>query len=164
MPKEMHPEFGAIVKAECDRTGKELGADEVYALFEKEYLSVNAPYQLGKYKIDENAEEHEHDDTLSHFTGTILKNGAPIAVEGSGNGPIDAFFSALAHMGLSGFKFLSYHEHAISIGSDSKAAAYIALEQPDGSPIFGVGISGNITRASMRGILCAINRSLKNQE
>ena len=164
MPKEMHPEFGVIVKAECDRTGKELSADEVYALFEKEYLSVNAPYQLGKYKIDDNAEEHEHDDTLSHFTGVILKNGSPNAVEGSGNGPIDAFFSALAHIGLGGYRFLSYHEHAISIGSDSKAAAYIALAQPNGETIFGVGISGNITRASMRGILCAINRSLKNQK
>lgn len=164
MPKEMHPEFGAIVKAECDRTGKELSADEVYKLFENEYLCADTPYVLGKYKIDDNAEEHEHDDTLSHFTGTIIKNGEPIAVEGSGNGPIDAFFSALSKIGLGGYKFLSYHEHAISLGSDSKAAAYIALAQPDGQPIFGVGISGNITRASMRGILCAMNRSIKKQK
>ena len=57
------------------------------------------------------------------------------------------------------YEFLSYHEHAISSGSDSKAIAYIQLKKPDGKPIFGVGIENNINLASVRGVLCTINRA-----
>ncbi|MBC7765500.1 MAG: 2-isopropylmalate synthase, partial [Hyphomonadaceae bacterium] len=61
------------------------------------------------------------------------------------------------------YSFVSYDEHALSSGSDSKAIAYINLQTPQGGNVFGVGISANINIASIRGILSAINRSLKNQ-
>lgn len=76
-----------------------------------------------------------------------------------GNGPIDAFFNALSHVGITDYEFLSYSEHAISTGSDSKAICYINLKKPDGKSLFGVGIAGNINRASIKAILCAINRA-----
>lgn len=80
-------------------------------------------------------------------------------IEGRGNGPIDAFFNALKTVGVSKYKFLSYHEHAISEGSDSKAIAYIEMQKPDGKSIFGVGIESNINMASIAGVLNAINRA-----
>ena len=61
------------------------------------------------------------------------------------------------------YSFVDYSEHAISIGSDAKAVSYIHLTSPAGKPLFGVGISHNINYASIRGILCAINRSLRKQ-
>ena len=162
LPKAMHPEFGAIVKAECDRTGRELEAQEVFDLFKKEYLDVKAPYQLKRHRLLE--ESPEGIDGQVHFTGTIAVNGVDKEVEAYGNGPIDAFFSALSQIGVTGYSFVSYHEHAVSTGSDSKALAYIELREPDGTHIFGVGMSSNINRASIRGVLCAINRSIaKNQ-
>ncbi len=162
LPKAMHPEFGAIVKAECDRTGRELEAQEVFDLFKKEYLDVKAPYQLKRHRLLE--ESPEGIDGQVHFTGTIAVNGVDKEVEAYGNGPIDAFFSALSQIGVTGYSFVSYHEHAVSTGSDSKALAYIELREPDGTHIFGVGMSSNINRASIRGVLCAINRSIAKKQ
>ena len=57
------------------------------------------------------------------------------------------------------YTFVSYHEHAVSAGSDSKAIAYIELKKPDGKTIFGVGLENNINFASIQGVLNAINRA-----
>ena len=83
---------------------------------------------------------------------------SPVNIQGVGNGPIDAFFNALSHVGIYGYRFVDYSEHAISVGSDAKAVSYIQLKAPDGSDVFGVGMSHNINYASIRGVLCAINR------
>ena len=98
-----------------------------------------------------------------HFEGRLRINDKDAVtdreIEGLGNGPIDAFFNALKTVGVDSYKFLSYHEHAISEGSDSKAIAYIELQKPDGKNIFGVGIESNINMASIAGVLNAINRA-----
>ena len=39
--------------------------------------------------------------------------------------------------------------------------AYIQLRTKDGQDVFGVGIDHNISMASIKGILCAINRGKK---
>ncbi|MGI6711161.1 MAG: 2-isopropylmalate synthase [Bacillota bacterium] len=159
LPKSMHPEFGAIVKAEADRTGKELTAHDIMELFRNEYLVANKPYSLKRHKIVEGGHNGE---SLAHFEGSISTNGVEINISGEGNGPIDAFFNALNQQGIRGYEFISYHEHAISSGSDAKAVAYIELKKPDGNHVFGVGIENNINIASIKGVLCAINRALKS--
>ena len=63
-------------------------------------------------------------------------------------------------MDISDFHFVSYSEHAVSAGSDSRAAAYIELMSPNGETVFGVGLSHNIYKASIKGIICAINRAI----
>lgn len=158
MPKSMHPEFGAIVKAACDRKGKELLSQEVFELFEDEYRNVTGPYKLLEHKFFEEKKEDQQLTTV-HFIGTIKNNGnAPMDIEGFGNGPIEAFFNALEHIGITGFSFVSYSEHAISVGADSKAISYIQLHDSCNKDVFGVGVSHNINYASLKGILCAINR------
>lgn len=158
LPKSMHPEFGTIVKAEADRTGKELIAHDIMELFKKEYLVVNEPYSLKRHKIEEDG---QNGNSIVRFEGSISRNGDEMSLFGEGNGPIDAFFHALQKIGISGYEFISYHEHAISTGSNAKAAAYIELKKPDGNKVFGVGIESNINIASIKGVLCAINRALK---
>lgn len=96
---------------------------------------------------------------MIHFSGDLYYGEEKFSISGSGNGPIDAFFNAVSNMKIAGYHFLSYAEHAISTGSDSRAVSYIQLRAPDGKKVFGVGISHNIYLASIRGILCAINRS-----
>ena len=83
---------------------------------------------------------------------------------GEWHGPIDAFFTALHNLPeapIDGYQFVDYKEHAIAAGSDTQAVCYIHLKTPDGQDVFGVGKSHNISRASLRAILCAINRSLR---
>lgn len=162
MPKAMHPEFGAVVQAACEKTGKELKGQEVFDLFIEEYRNVCGPYKLLRHKFSEEKEEHEA-LTKVHFTGTLQYNGdAPIEIEGTGSGPIEAFCQALNKVGLQDYRFVDYSEHAISRGSDSKAVSYIHIQNPEGKDVFGIGISHNINYASMKGLLCAINRCQKN--
>ena len=56
-------------------------------------------------------------------------------------------------------KVLDYEEHALAGGANAQAAAYIhLLNAEDGSVTYGVGVSSNITRASVRAMFSAINR------
>ena len=158
MPKAMHPEFGRVVKAACDAAGRELQPKEILELFENEYLKVRAPYTLKRYKLyEENATDGS--EVAVHFEGVISNGEKESAISGVGNGPIDAFFTALSAVGITGYHFVSYHEHALSTGADSKALSYIELKTPDDQTVFGVGLDGNISLSSIKGILCAINRS-----
>ena len=157
MPKAMHPEFGAVVQAECDRTGRELTANEVYELFHREFLNISEPYALSRAKFYEEAIAGSAAN-VTHFSGVLSVRGQFVQLESRGNGPIDAFFNALGQAGIEGYSFISFSEHAISMGSDSQAVAYIELRVPGGRRIFGVGTEHNINFASVKGILSAINR------
>ncbi len=161
LPKEMHPEFGALVKATCDSTGNELLPKEIMQLFTDEYLEIKSPYNLKKYSIYEQSDESQIKKSRVKFTGEIAYSGHDYELEAEGNGPVDAFFKALNKIGINHFKFINYHEHAISSGSDSQAVSYIQLEAPDGTHIFGVGKENNISLASIKGIISAINRGYK---
>lgn len=158
MPKSMHPEFSAVVQKACDEKGKEMKAEEVFDLFQQEYRNVCGPYRLVNYKISE--EKNEQDDlTHVHFSGELkYKDNAPVQIEGNGNGPVAAFCDAMNQTEVASYQFVDYSEHAISVGSDSKAISYIHLKNPQGKDIFGIGVSHNIGYASMKGIICAINR------
>lgn len=156
LPKKMHPEFGALVQEECERVERELTSKELYKVFEDNYINHKKKYDLLEHKLyDENGDKVT-------FTGTIRMDnieGHDIAITGTGNGPIDAFFNALKGVGINNYEFMSYSQHAISSGSDSKAVSYIQLKTPRGNDIFGVGIDHNVNFASILGVLNAINRS-----
>ena len=161
LPKNMHPEFGDIVKAAADASGEELNPEQIGDLFNKEYISFAGKYKLLKHRF---TEEHEGDEENStRFEGIVSVDGEEKQISGIGNGPIDAFFQALAGIGIVGYEFISYQEHAISKGSDAKAISYIELKIPGNGHIFGVGIHSNINVASLLGIISAINRSLKHK-
>ena len=159
LPKEMHPEFGNIVKAAADEYGDELYSEQIVELFQKEYIGFSGKYQLLRHRF---TELNEADGSVhSRFEGAIAVNGEEKNVVGVGNGPIDAFFQALSGVGIDGYGFVNYHEHAISRGSDAQGICYIELKKPDSSHIFGVGIHSNVNVAALKGIICAINRAEK---
>ena len=162
IPKAMQPEFGHIVQVETDRLGTELKPQQVFDLFDREYLSAPKTYQLERSRF---LEDTKHGDASSvTFDGEVGYKGKSMWVTGTGTGPIDAFFNALHSLpegAIDGFEFVDYKEHAISSGADTQAVCYIHLKDPKGKDVFGVGKSHNINRASLRAILCAINRSVK---
>ena len=153
LPKAMHPEFGHIVQVETDRVGKELPAEHVLELFKTNYIDATHPYELLEYAFTDQA----HQGT---FSGTLRHKDTVFQVSGAGNGPIDAFFTAIHGQKMDRFTFVDYKEHAITKGSDSLAVAYIHLKDQLGKDVFGVGISPNINLAPLKGILSAINRSV----
>lgn len=157
LPKEMHPEFGNIVKAASDAFGDELKEEQIVDLFNREYVEFDGKYKLASHSF---LEQRELDGTThTRFEGKIDVRGEMKDVAGVGNGPIDAFFQALAGIGVEGYEFVNYHEHAISRGSDAKGICYIELKIPGNGHIFGVGIDSNINVAALFGVLCAINRA-----
>lgn len=157
LPKGMQPEFGNIVQMETDRRGTELTPEEIFQLFKTEYLSICEPYALKSHSFNESVVDGH---SYVKFEGELCFDDQQQTISGEGNGPIDSFFDAVRNLKIGDFKFESYSEHAISTGSDSKAVAYIQLLTPSGKRVFGVGVSSNINLASIRGIICAVNRAV----
>ena len=157
LPKKMHPEFSKLVQKKCEELGRELIPKELFEVFSENYLETKQKYALTKRKI---YEESENGKDYVHFKGKMTINGSDeVVLSGVGNGPIDAFFNAIKQVGLDKYEFISYSQHAISQGSDSKAVSYIELKKPDGKNIFGIGIDSNVNVASVLGVLNAINRA-----
>ncbi len=161
LPKRMHPEFSKLVQAKCEALERELIPKELFEVFEQNYLEHPMKYTLTRRKI---YEESEYGKDYVHFKGRMkIDDGSEIKLQGTGNGPIDAFFNALKSVGIDKYEFISYSQHAISQGSDSKAVSYIELRKPDGRNIFGIGIDANVNVASVLGVLNAINRAEANE-
>jgi 2-isopropylmalate synthase len=112
LPKAMQPEFGKVVKAASDTYGDELNAKQIVELFDREYIQFTGKYQLLSQRFNEQTEDDG--SILTRFEGKVSVDGQEQLVTGKGNGPIDAFFHALAKIGVKGYGFVNYNEHAIS--------------------------------------------------
>lgn len=161
LPRAMSSEFDKLVEQASEESGEQLTPKAIYDLFESTYVSVRSPYRLASYTFDDKTTPAG--GSQIGFTGKLYYNDIEYDISGTGNGPIDAFFNAISDLTISRYHFVSYSEHAVSSGSDSRAAAYIQLKAPDGGTVFGVGLSHNIYLASIRGIICAINRGIAHR-
>ena len=139
--------------------GTEISPERINELFHQEYVDVKEPYKLLKHAFQESVDNEGHSHVT--FWGTLQHTDTIFKVSGEGNGPIDAFFNAVHGQDLDRYTFVDYKEHAINTGSDSQAVAYIHLRIPDGTDVFGVGMDHNISMASIKGVLSAINRAKK---
>jgi 2-isopropylmalate synthase len=160
IPKTMQKEFADVIQNISEGKG-EVSPAEVMNAFEREYLNLEEPFKLVKCTISDISDYDGDEDTKVNVS--IVHNGNEKELEGIGNGPIDAFKAALAGSSLINIKIIDYTEHALSTGSEAKAAAYVYMERADiGSKTFGVGVDSNITRASIKSMISAINRLYKN--
>lgn len=157
LPKGMHREFADVIQAISEAKG-EVSPDEIMQAFREEYLQKKEPIHFRRLRVDDLSGE-----TRSEFDTRVLvkytDRGAEKAFEAVGNGPIDAVQRGLQVELGARIKILDYEEHALQSGSNSQAAAYIHLLDSDsGKVTYGVGVSSNITRASVRAIFSAVNR------
>jgi 2-isopropylmalate synthase len=156
MPKEMHPEFSRIIQGICEKASCEIAPEQILEAFKAEYLNRKAPYSLKSCAVKEQLSDEEA--TTLEIVGVVKGNGEERMITACGNGPIDAFSNALkAELGVS-FALTSYFEHALEQGSDSKAAAYIRIENAAGKAFWGVGVDTSIDTASFRALISALNR------
>ena len=157
LPKGMHKEFANVIQKISEKQG-EVSPDEIMQQFREEYLERKEPIRFKKLRVDDLS-----DETTSEFDTRVFvvytDHGAEKSFEAVGNGPIDAVKRGLQEVIGEEMKILDYEEHALQSGSNSQAAAYIHLLDVDnGSVTYGVGVSSNITRASVRAIFSAVNR------
>ena len=161
LPRGMHKEFADVIQKIADKQG-EVAPDQIMEEFRIEYLHRKEPYHFRKCKI---TDFESGDQFTTVAVVTYSNHGETKQFEGVGNGPIDAVKRGLEEeLGIS-IKVLDYSEHALTSGSGAQAASYIHLmDQKTGKVTYGVGISSNITRASLRGIFSAVNRLFGDAE
>ena len=156
LPKVMHKELADEIQLLSERQG-EVSPSQIMDKFREMYINAKYPLHFKKMRAEDISETTEGYDTKVVLTYTFkdeLKT-----IEGFGNGPIDAVKHALCNQGGFNPKLTMYEEHALTTGSDSQAASYIELMNSEtGEKAFGVGISSNITRSSVRAIFSAMNR------
>ncbi len=156
LPKGMHKEFADIIQKISEVQG-EVAPDQIMGEFKKQYLERKEPIHFRALKTEDRTGTSDVFETVVRVTYT--DHGVKKEFESAGNGPIDAVQRGLQNEFGIRIKILDYSEHALGEGSNAQAAAYIHMCDLDtGKAIFGVGVSSNITRASIRGLFSAVNR------
>ena len=157
-PKAMHPFIGNVVKSKADSLQREISNQEVYEAFEKAWLSTVSPLN-----VKDLTERHIEGERGSGETeqvacmATVTWEGKTYAITGNGNGPLDAFVNAIKQTPAPKFNIVSFHEHSIGQGSDTKAVAYVHITKENGDDAWGVGVSSNVGRAGVAAVVSAIN-------
>ncbi|MEI5585112.1 MULTISPECIES: 2-isopropylmalate synthase [unclassified Agromyces] len=161
LPRRLQIEFSGVVQAKTDAEGGEVTSDEIWRIFNDEYLPAPQDRPDDKWGRFELLSLR----TESDLTGDVrvrvgLRDGDErVDADGAGNGPVAAFLSVLAAEGVD-VRVLDYNEHAMSSGGDAIAAAYVEC-QVAGRTLWGVGIDADISTASLKAVVSAVNRALR---
>ena len=159
LPRKLQIEFSGVVQEKTDHEGGEVSSADIWDIFQDEYLpSAITDDKWGRYELmgTRTASDMSGEVTLD----AVLRVGdAQDSVQAVGNGPVAAFLSVMSEQGHS-IRLFDYVEHALSASGDALAAAYVELEV-DGQTLWGVGIDGDISTASLKAIVSAVNRSVR---
>ena len=163
LPRRLQIEFSRIVQRHADTRGGEVDAGDLWTIFTDEYLPAKAAPGAdlpawGRYEL-KGATLTAAGDEDSILTVTLRDGGRRRLLTASGNGPLDAFVTALEQTGVE-VRILDYAEHALSQGRDALAASYVECEIA-GQVLWGVGIDPSITTSSFKAVISAVNRALR---
>ena len=165
LPKDMRPGFGRVIQEVSDAYGDELTAEMVFHTFEKEYLLNSNGYHLKSFNVLKRHFDRDEESSIAEIEAMVVVKGEEKVIRAAGNGPLDAFCTALRE-GL-GLRFVlhSYHEHVLTRGSSSKAVSYIEILDQDDESWWGAGVDTDIIVASIKSLLSALNRwAAKNKK
>ncbi|MBT2449100.1 2-isopropylmalate synthase [Streptomyces sp. ISL-43] len=155
LPRRMQIEFSRIIQAKTDSEGGEVTPKAIWDVFQDEYLpNPENPWGRIQLRSGQTTTDKDGTDTL---TVEAVVDGVDTVLNGTGNGPISAFFDALAGIGIDA-RLLDYTEHTMSEGASAVAASYIECAI-DGRVLWGIGIDANTTRASLKAVISAVNRA-----
>jgi 2-isopropylmalate synthase len=152
LPRRLQVEFRQIVQRITDASGEELSSKGVWEAFVDTYLNDRGPFALVDYR------EEGGRDVPDRLVAVVREAGVERTIEGTGSGPIDAFVDALRrHFGVS-IRVSDYREHAVGVGADARAVAYVEVVTGENTSLFGVGLHENIVEASLEAVVSATNR------
>ncbi|MBE7051902.1 MAG: 2-isopropylmalate synthase [Ruminococcaceae bacterium] len=150
LPSRMRESFGYEVKDISDKNHKELKPEEIYSIFTKNHLNIATPLAFDSV--------HYVQSSRIEAEVTVYNKGKKEVYTASGNGRLDSVVNALRDEFMKGYQLEVYEEHSLETGSTSKAAAYIGLVGEDGKFCWGAGTDEDIINASVKALICAINR------
>jgi 2-isopropylmalate synthase len=154
MPRLLQVEFSKEVQKVTDATGKELSSADIKQVFDDVYLNPTEPLAY----VDHGLTHQRGRNEIETIEAGLLVHGMSVVVHGEGNGPVDALMGALQDTYGISANVMSYSEHALSLGEDSKAAAFVQMRFGWDQSTFGVGIDANIVTAALKAIISALNR------
>ncbi len=159
LPRKLQIEFSQVVQAKTDAEGGEVTSEQIWDVFQDEYLPASHDDdKWGRYELLSTR-------TASELTGVVSLDirwrvGEEVAeAHGEGNGPIAAFLGIMSAEGHD-IKLYDYVEHALSAGGDAQAASYVELQVGD-TRLWGVGIDADISTASLKAVVSAVNRAVR---
>ncbi len=163
LPRKLQIEFSGVVQAKTDAEGGEVTSDEIWSLFQDEYLPAPADRAEDKWGRFELLSTRTASDMTGETTLDVrLRVGDDLeATSATGNGPVAAFLAVMADQGID-VKLYDYVEHALSAGGDAIAAAYVELNV-NGKRLWGVGIDADISTASLKAVVSAVNRAVRSE-
>ena len=150
LPRRLQIEFSQIVQGVMDTNGKELGAADIWQIFDREYGVKQAP------SLHPQIDTAEDGQTRVQAQADLCVR--MVRIDGQGKGPIDAFVEGLNKLLKTQVRVLDYHEHALGSGADAQAVAYLELRVGEAT-LFGVGMDGNIASASLKAIVSGLRRA-----
>jgi len=159
LPRKLQIEFSRVVQNKTDSEGGEVSSTALWDIFTDEYLPSNNPSaKWGRFELRRVRTASDMDGVVS--LDAVLRDGSgEVEVNGTGNGPISAFINVLEQHGVH-VRVLDYVEHTLSAGAEAQAAAYTELEV-NGQNLWGVGIDGDISTASLKAIISGVNRAIR---
>ncbi|MFS0893932.1 2-isopropylmalate synthase [Microbacterium sp. 179-I 3D3 NHS] len=162
LPRKLQIEFSGVVQAKTDAEGGEVTSDQIWSIFNDEYLPADdATAKWGRFELL--ATQTRSDMSGEVVLDVVLRDDEQqLAVAGAGNGPVAAFVEVLRAQGFD-ITVYDYVEHALSAGGDAQAAAYVELQVGD-QRLWGVGIDGDISTASLKAIVSGVNRSIRARQ
>lgn len=158
LPKKMSEKLSYLVKDVSDHEHKELLPNEVFDIFSEQFINVREPLKIVDFHYN-----HCENEELEAFV-TVTYNGTTKTLTAKGNGRIDAVSNALKDFLNISFSNLTYVEHALEKGSDSKAVSYVSITADDGETEWGVGIHSDIVVATIRALAGAVNHQIIREE
>ncbi|GAA3690252.1 2-isopropylmalate synthase [Arthrobacter ginkgonis] len=161
LPRRAQIEFSGVIQRHTDTAGGEITGAELWRVFQDEYLPVKAEEgtKWGHYEIGSVTADTAEDGTFN-LTTTLLVDGQPQRRAAGGNGPIDALLKILAEDGVD-VRVLDFTEHALGEGGNAQAAAYVECAVGE-RVLWGVGIDTNTGVASLKAVISAVNRAIRD--
>jgi 2-isopropylmalate synthase len=164
LPRKLQIEFSGVVQAKTDAEGGEVSSDDIWAIFQDEYLPApahEADSKWGRFELGSTSTSNETGGEVE-LTVTLRDGDSVGKATGTGNGPIAAFLDILNHRGIS-VHLYDYSQHTLSASESAYAAAYVELDV-EGQRLWGVGIDADTTTASFKAVVSAVNRAVRASE
>lgn len=161
LPRKLQIEFSGVVQAKTDAEGGEVSSDQIWSIFTDEYLpAAAADDKWGRFELLSTRTQSDMSGEVA-LEVTLRDGEATVATRGVGNGPVSAFLEVVREQGFD-ITLYDYVEHTLSAGGDAQAASYVEL-QVDGERLWGVGIDGDISTASLKAIVSGVNRAIRTR-
>ena len=151
LPVKMREFLGYAAKDVSDKAHKELTPDEIFEVFEDNFVGIEEPYSVSEVHFKQLDEGIEAEVTIDF-------NGEKKTHVSRGNGRLDAVSNAIRENYDVDYELDSYQEHSLDRkGTASKAISYVSVIH-DGELFWGVGIDEDIIKSSIEALVTAINK------